>query len=46
MDPITITGTHWAQISQFVYFMFYLFHVLSSIVVISFLYVIGFTNVF
>ena len=23
MDPITITSTHWAQISQFVNFMFY-----------------------
>ena len=23
MDPITITSTHWAEISQFVHFMFY-----------------------
>jgi len=23
MDPITITGSHWSQISQFINFMFY-----------------------
>ena len=39
MDPITITGTHWAQISQFVNFMFYS---VGAVIIIATNFLIGY----